>query len=186
MMETRDGRKVSIRPVKLRDAAALNQLTRSIANEGRYLSLEPDEVWDLASESQRLAMLDLQQDCWLAAFAEPGPDGESALVGQVTAWRERRSRESHVATVGIGLASGWRGQGIGTALMQLVAEWAQAAGVQKLQLRVLSTNRDAHRLYERLGYKEEGIRLRQYLIAGEWVDEVLMARWVEAEPKPDR
>jgi len=50
--------------------------------------------------------------------------------------------------------------------------------VSKLQLRVLSENRGARRLYESLGYEIEGVLVRQYRIGGAYQDEVIMYKWL--------
>lgn len=55
--------------------------------------------------------------------------------------------------LGIAVAQGHRGAGIGTRLMGELAERARAAGIPRLSLSV-ETENPARRLYERLGYRE--------------------------------
>ena len=56
------------------------------------------------------------------------------------------------ALIGIAVDEGWRGRGIGTALMRAAEAWARKRGYDALELDVADPNGDARRLYERLGY----------------------------------
>lgn len=53
-------------------------------------------------------------------------------------------------------------------------------GMRKLTLRVLSTNRAAISLYERLGFTREGDLREEFLINGSYVDDILMAKHLAA------
>ena len=55
----------------------------------------------------------------------------------------------------------------------------RAREFRKASLEVFSTNGRAIALYKKLGFVIEGVRPRQYQIRGEWVDDVLMGRWLE-------
>jgi ribosomal protein S18 acetylase RimI-like enzyme len=56
------------------------------------------------------------------------------------------------ALIGVAVDEGWRGRGIGTALMEAAEAWAVDHGFDTLELDVADPNGDARRLYERLGY----------------------------------
>ena len=56
------------------------------------------------------------------------------------------------ALIGIAVDEGWRGRGVGTALMRAAEAWALDRGYDTLELDVADPNGDARRLYERLGY----------------------------------
>ena len=56
------------------------------------------------------------------------------------------------AMIGIAVDEGWRGRGIGTALLHAAEAWAIDRGFDSLELDVADPNGDARRLYERLGY----------------------------------
>ena len=49
---------------------------------------------------------------------------------------------------------------------------------RKASLEVFSTNTRAIALYKKLGFVIEGVRPRQYRIRGEWVDDILMGKWL--------
>ncbi|PLZ02114.1 GNAT family N-acetyltransferase [Burkholderia sp. WAC0059] len=58
------------------------------------------------------------------------------------------------------IASGYRGQGAGTFLLNTSHRWARERGLRELQLRVFVDN-PAARLYWRMGYRLAGPRLAQ-------------------------
>lgn len=79
-------------------------------------------------------------------------------------------------------AGTWRG--VGTALIQHLQRWASVEpDVEKIELLVRSTNTGAARLYQRLGFVEEGrLKNRIRLSDGRLVDDVAMAWFAKASP----
>ncbi len=69
-----------------------------------------------------------------------------------------------------------RGRGIGAALLEAGVDEARSRGARRLTLRVLSTNPGARRLYEAAGFELEGVLRGEFLLEGEYVDDLLMAR----------
>ncbi len=70
------------------------------------------------------------------------------------------------------------GRGVGTLLVEAVVAEAARRGARKVSLRVLAANATARRLYTRCGFAEEGVLRQEFLLGGEYVDDVLMARFV--------
>ena len=68
-------------------------------------------------------------------------------------------------------------------MMERVLEWMRVRGFAKAELAVFATNDRARRLYESLGFVEEGVRRRHVRIRGEFVDEILMGLWLGSEPE---
>lgn len=64
--------------------------------------------------------------------------------------------------LGMFVAAGRRGQGVGTALVAAAIEWARARGLHKLALSVFPHNEPAIALYRKFGFREEG-RLVEHL-----------------------
>lgn len=80
-----------------------------------------------------------------------------------------------VASLGMCVADGWRGQGVGRALMEAAIDWARSAGAHKVDLQVWPHNDAAQRLYEALGFVAEGHLRRHYPRKnGELWDAVIM------------
>jgi len=84
---------------------------------------------------------------------------------------------AHVFAVeGFTVRPGLRGRGIGRALLDEAARVARAAGGTKLSLGVLATNPGARTVYEKAGFIVEGVQVGEFVIDGEPVDGLLMAR----------
>jgi RimJ/RimL family protein N-acetyltransferase len=63
--------------------------------------------------------------------------------------------------IGMMVAAGWRGRGVGTVLVAAAIDWALARGLHKLTLSVFPHNEAAIALYRKFGFVEEGRRSRQ-------------------------
>jgi ribosomal protein S18 acetylase RimI-like enzyme len=114
-------------------------------------------------------------DAYLVAEAGDGALAGYARVGQAT----RLAASAHVLHLeGLGVHPDHRGRGVATALLRAVEEEAHRRGAHRLTLRVLAPNAGARRLYERAGYEVEGVLRGEFVIDGEAVDDVLMARVV--------
>src|SRR5579871_3262712 len=69
----------------------------------------------------------------------------------------RRRDHGHVADLVV--AEGQEGQGVATALMARAEEWCRACGYDWLSLSVFEQNDRAERLYRKLGFQRDVIRL---------------------------
>ena len=71
--------------------------------------------------------------------------------------------EDYIYLDDLSVAEGYRNKGIGTKLIQTAEKYAEKIGVTKIVFHVEKTNREAYRLYSRLGYSvdaDEGSRIR--------------------------
>jgi RimJ/RimL family protein N-acetyltransferase len=59
--------------------------------------------------------------------------------------------------IGMFVAAGWRGRGVGSALVAAAIEWAKARGLHKLTLSVFPHNQAGIALYRKFGFTEEGL-----------------------------
>lgn len=88
--------------------------------------------------------------------AGPGPAGER-VVGAVHGTLVRG-----VVDVGMFVVDGYRGAGLGAALMEALIDWARSKRAHKISLAAWPTNHPAIGLYARYGFKVEGTRRRHY------------------------
>jgi len=85
-----------------------------------------------------------------------------------------RSRHGY-GEVALAVAPEHRGRGIGSALLEVAIDTARAGGLHKLSLSVFAHNEAAIGLYRKLGFVEEGRRVKHYRRAnGELWDSVEM------------
>lgn len=84
---------------------------------------------------------------------------------------------SHVLQVqGLAVDPATRRRGIAAALLTAAQQHAREMEARKLSLRVLGSNPAAIRLYEKLGFRREGVLREEFLINGAYVDDVIMAK----------
>jgi RimJ/RimL family protein N-acetyltransferase len=157
---------VAIRPAAPSDLERVVDMLWSVASEGRWLGTEVP--FDREARQAGLADFILRDDATLLV-AEVAED--HLLVGSLNIEVARYG----VANVGMLLLDGWRGRGIGTALLRTGLEWAQNRGAHKAALEVWPDNEAALALYRRAGFVEEGRKRRHYRRAnGELWDAIIM------------
>ena len=87
-------------------------------------------------------------------------------------------RRRHVMHLGMAVAPAAQRQGVGTALMAALCEYADRwAGVLRLELNVYTDNLPAIALYRKFGFEVEGTHRGYALRDGVYVDSYSMARW---------
>jgi len=78
------------------------------------------------------------------------------LVGVAGFLAETLPERAHAGEFGISIAQGWRGRGIGSALLAALFVWATERGIRRIEGSAFVTNPRALELYRRLGFVEEG------------------------------
>ena len=172
----RHGRTVHIRPAEPDDAPALLAALRKAGGETLNLSFGTEGPGISEEEEREYLTRMAASDNSLAIVAV---DGEE-LVGGLTFEGGRRPRLRHAGEFGISVLQAYAGQGLGKALLEYMLEWAHRGGVvRKINLKVRVDNLAAIRLYERMGWVQEGRTTRDTLIDGEFNDCLLMGRNVD-------
>ncbi|MEU6554744.1 GNAT family N-acetyltransferase [Streptomyces sp. NPDC046915] len=84
---------------------------------------------------------------------------------------------AHVRQIqGLAVADEARGRGVGRALIRAAVAEAGRCGARRITLRVLGHNTPARKLYESEGFVVEGVLPEEFLLGGEYVDDVFMGR----------
>ncbi|MEP7099582.1 MAG: GNAT family N-acetyltransferase [Burkholderiales bacterium] len=98
-----------------------------------------------------------------------GAAGLNAVGGHV--------RRRHAMGLGIHVSTQAQGQGVGSALMTALCDYADRwAGVLRIELLVYADNERAIRLYRKFGFELEGTMRAHALRDGVYVDSLAMAR----------
>jgi len=167
-----------IRRASSRDAAALAQHMSDPAVFGGLLQLPypSEEAWqkrltDGAAATNADLLLVAERDAAIvgaAGLLAPGP----------------HARRRHVMGLGISVAPQAQRQGVGSALMAALCDYADRwAGVLRIELTVYTDNAVAIRLYRKFGFELEGTAKAYALRDGAYVDAHAMAR---LHPNPPR
>ena len=159
------------------DAGDIVALAQTVMSESIYQITESDEY----------EMTPLRQMEWIDKLnAEPSSllmvaVIERNIVGLLDFHgKENRKKLAHVGSFGMSVSHEFRDQGIGVAMLHVLLDWARAhPTIEKVSLAVLATNTRAIHVYRKLGFIEEGRRVREArLTDGRYVDDILMYVWV--------
>jgi RimJ/RimL family protein N-acetyltransferase len=161
----------TVRTAAPSDAVHLVELARQVGAEPEGWLITGGE-WRSSGEERRY-LRSVRRHSDAAVFVA---ETNGTIVGRLSISRDIHPASEHVADVGLMVAQEHRRLGAGTALMQAAERWARDVGVRKLELHVFPHNEPAIALYERLGYRREGLRRRHFRRGGELVDAILMAK----------
>jgi RimJ/RimL family protein N-acetyltransferase len=167
-----------IRAARVEDASKLLELKVTLDHETSFMMLEPGERdMDPEAATKQLRERDELSNSVVLVAEKVG-----RIVGYVEATGGEFTRNRHSAYVVIGVLQTASGRGFGSRLLEAVDAWAQLHGITRLELTVMSHNKRAIALYERLGYQVEGLRKRSIRVHGEYVDELAMAKLLDSGP----
>src|SRR5207245_11240126 len=82
-------------------------------------------------------------------------------------------RDGHM---GVSMMSGYRGQGIGSVIIETLVRESRRAGLRTLEVEFLAENDTARRAYQKGGFKQAGIILHKIFRDGKYFDGLIMAR----------
>jgi ribosomal protein S18 acetylase RimI-like enzyme len=158
---------VEIRPARLTDEIALKQI--DVGTWTADSSPAPPSPADQPFFGERNQLADV-----LVAEADGQVIGYAIL-------RQAVPIPSHGDVLeinGLAVDPAHQGHGAGRRLLEACAEQARSRGARKLTLRVLGINDRARRLYESCGFHTEGVLRDEFYLGGQYVDDVLMARFL--------
>jgi RimJ/RimL family protein N-acetyltransferase len=161
---------VLVRRAQPGDAGALVALAEEVASEPEGWLISAG-AWRTPGEERRFLRA-LRRYSDAAVYVAETPEG---VVGRMSLGRDPHPASRHVADLGLMVAASHRRRGIGKALLDEAVVWARATGVRKLELHVFPHNEGAIALYERFGFRREGLRRGHYRRGPEYLDAILMA-----------
>ena len=153
----RDGRSVTIRPIREDDAAAIESAFAHLSSEARY-SRFMAPLRELPSAMLQSGLHPRDDERALVAV----PDGPGEEI--VGAARYVRGASDETCEFAVTVADDWRGAGLASRMMRELIRDAAARGWKRMEGYVLATNRAMLGLARRLGFEEtaseEGASLR--------------------------
>jgi len=99
----------------------------------------------------------------------------SEVVGWVHLRHVDLDKLSHTAQLTVGVLEEYRGNGIGSHLLERGLEWAKQQGFEKIENALPASNEQAIAFLEERGWAVEAVREDHYKLDGAYVDEVMMA-----------
>lgn len=98
------------------------------------------------------------------------------LVGLLFFAANAKKKNSHTGEFGVSVHPNFQGLGIGRALIETLLQWAKTnRQIEKVSLCVFATNANAIKLYQRMGFIEEGRQVKGVKQSnGNYVDVIQM------------
>ncbi|MBU5484340.1 GNAT family N-acetyltransferase [Clostridium sp. MSJ-11] len=155
------------------DAFELSKLRVKIDGETENLDREPGEGLLTPEDFEKLIYEDSIAEKTLFLVAEV----EGKIVGFTRCEGSKLSRFRHKAEFGICISKEYWGYGIGKVLLENILMWADTVGIEKISLTVVQTNTKAIELYEKYGFVEEGLLIKDRIHKdGNYYNTVIMGR----------
>jgi RimJ/RimL family protein N-acetyltransferase len=147
----RDGSTVAVGPLGRGDEAQLLALLHSVP-ERDLLFVRVDISDEAVIRNWTESVGDRET---VGAVARKGAE----VVGFAILQRPRVAWMHHVGSMLVVTAPGLRGVGLGTILLRRAVLLAHEAGIEKIVARMVVEDRDTVRVFEKLGFRQEGLLL---------------------------
>lgn len=158
------------RQLNLSDAEQYLALVNEVKDEGQFLFFS--SRFDLKSTIKRIESQTQNSSFFYGAFED------ERLIGWIDFSRGAFSEIEHTAYIGMGIQKGKRGQGIGKILMDKCIESAKENGIEKIELEVFASNKNAINLYEGKGFKEQGRLVKKRKFNDKYDDIICMYKFI--------
>lgn len=138
--------------------------------ETRYMLYLPDER-HYDEEKMKQLIISVNQEGALI-----GAKYEEKIVGYISLNVTPLAKIKHTAYIVMGITKDYQGQGVGKQLFEKAIALAKEKGLHRLELTVIKENQAAIRLYQKMGFLQEGIKQDSIYMDGKYYDELYMAR----------
>lgn len=169
----KSGDEVRIRVPEMSEAQDLVDLKRSYIRHTNtipmYLEEYPD---DKIAESKLIGEYHESPNSILLVAVS-----EDKLIGNIDLTGSKRLKMFHTAMLGMGIAEGWRNQGLGGCLMETAINWAKEhSEIELIWLDVYASNELGLNLYKNMGFEVSGLVPRFFQERDGYVDKIQMYR----------
>lgn len=176
VFKTKDGRAITLRPLRRGDLGALVPFANSFVRErkrNRELGITSMERRMTRADEKEFLGKTLREKAKKRRVSVAAFDGDR-LVGHCDIAGRTSADERHTGLLGIVVVEGYRGAGLGEKMVRTALGQASELGIWAIELEVFATNASAKRLYEKLGFKTVGIIPKKVLRDGRFIDIVRM------------
>lgn len=172
----KNNEKVIIREAVIEDAEAMIDYLNKIGGESDFLTFGSGEI-SISVEKERSIIEDsIISDNKLFIVAEIN----GKIIGNLNFSGGSRPRIKHVGEFGISVLKEYWGFGIGKEIIKYLLNWAKESEIiKKINLKVREDNERGIKLYKSLGFKEEGMVSREFIINGQYYSAIIMGKEID-------
>lgn len=175
-LKSKNGDTIVIREAIKSDAVQLLEYISSIGGESDFLTFGPGEFGMSIEQEENFLDNASKQKNAIYLIAETG----GKIVGSLNFSGGKRLRIAHTGEFGVSVLKEYWGNRIGTELIKYLINWCKQTGIiRKVNLRVRTDNVSAIRIYKKLGFTEEGVITREFLINGKFYDSMSMGLYID-------
>jgi RimJ/RimL family protein N-acetyltransferase len=167
--QLKSGEQLIVRNAAIDDAGKFIEYLNQISTESEYLTFGAGEVSSV-EQKKRFTEDSMRFDNSLFIIAEI--DGN--IVGSLLFRGGTNPRVRHTGEFGVSVIKEYWGLGIAAILIKHLINWAKETIIRKINLRVRDDNENAIYLYDKLGFKKEGIIARDFLCKGRYYSSIMM------------
>lgn len=163
---------LTIRPVKISDAEAINEMKRMNGVKEDTLGLSSNRVENV---EEMIRNLKGNNHMLVAEIIE---DLKCRVVGLISIGIKNNPRIRHIADIEMYVHKNYQNKGIGKKLLDEIIDLADNwLMLVRLEIDVFVDNEKAINLYKKKGFEIEGTKKYAYIKNGKYVDAYIMARY---------
>lgn len=168
---TTSDKEIYIQEAEKKHAAALIEYVKKVSDETDYLTFGSNEFKKSIEEEE--AIIEHHKLARNRIFILAIMNDE--IVGILNVNASPKKRLEHIAEFGLSVLKVHWNKGVGTLLLKYLITWAKENEViRKVNLKVLTTNESAIKLYKKLGFEVEGLIKRDFYLNKEFQDSLVM------------
>lgn len=163
---------MKIREIKVTDADKFALLTKEIEESSQYMLWEAwEREVDFEQQAKKIETIEKNENSTILVAEQA-----NELIGFLFAIGGNAKRNKHSVYIVVGVSRNYRGQGVGTKLLNELEIWANEHNIHRLELTVVIQNDAGLSLYKKQGFEVEGTKRDSLFIDGEYVDEYYMSK----------
>lgn len=160
-----------IREAKIIDASNIIEYVDDVSGETDFLTFGRGEFNKTLEEEEKIIEEHIKANNRIFLIAEIN----NKIIGVLNVNANNKKRLKHICSFGISVKKNYWGYGVGSNLILTLIEWAKWTGiVRKINLSVVENNNSAIALYEKFGFKTEGIITRDLFLNGMYYNTLSM------------
>lgn len=178
VIESKDGREIVLRHLKEKDKDGVWKNFNDVLDEGIYLPVLTPVLAQSEKDSWYENIKTEKEICIVAEI--PTLKTPYNIIGQCEISNLEWEASKHVGNLGIIVTKKYRNIGIGLNLIDFaICESKKLNNKEKIILSCFSTNERGLHLYKKMGFKEIGIRKKQFYLNSTYYDEILFELFIE-------
>lgn len=169
---TKDGRPFAIEQPSAENAEEIIQYSRKIfASTNQVLTIPEEYTITVEGEMEWIKKINNNPNSLLLIAKL-----NNKIIGFLFFIQNSKKKISHTGEFGVNVHPEYQGMGVAHNLVERLLKWAkQNEQIEKVYLQVFATNRNAIKLYKKMGFIEEGRHIKAIKQSdGEYVDIIQM------------